>query len=88
MPSHKSALKRVKQTEKRTLRNKSIKTSLKTIMKEAEDALEGGENDKIRETFAVASPAIDKAASKGVMHKNTAARKKSRLAKKVNAALA
>jgi len=88
MPNHKSSLKRVRQTKKRTLRNNSIKSALKTMLKTVDVSISEGDNEKVQESFSKAMPAIDRAASKGVIHKRNAARKKSRLAKRVNQALA
>ncbi len=88
MPSHKSSIKRVRQTKVRTLRNKSIKSALRSVLKNLDLAIAENDAEKIQEAYKKAIPAIDKAQSKGVMHKNTASRKQSRLAKRVNAALA
>ena len=70
-------MKRARQAEKGHLRNKSVKSSVKTVVKKVETALASNSKEAIK--------AIDKAASKGVMHKNTASRNISRLTKKVNA---
>lgn len=86
MANIKSAVKRIKTTEKRTLRNKMIKTSIKTAIKKYETALENGNLDEAKSELSNASHVIDKAASKGVLHKNAAARKKSRLAISLNKA--
>lgn len=86
MANIKSAIKRIKVTEKRTLRNKMVKSSIKTAVKKYETAVEGGNLDDAKQLYASAAHAIDKAAAKGVIHKNAAARKKSRLAVKLNAA--
>ena len=69
----------------KTLRNKTINSSLKTDIKKANLALENDAEDKT-EAVRVAIRAIDKATAKGVLHKNTAARKKSALARKLHAA--
>lgn len=80
MPNIKSAIKRVKVTEKKTLRNKIIKTKVKNAIKRFHAAvLEGPESAK--EQYRLTVSQIDRAVSKGVLHKNNAARKKSRLAK-------
>ena len=81
MPNIKSAKKRVKVIETKTLRNKAIKSDLKTALKKAEAAT--GE-EKVAAVKA-AIKKVDMACSKGIMHKNKAARKKSQLAKSVNA---
>ena len=85
MATHKSAEKRSRQNEKKRLRNTSVKSSIKTRVKSVLNAVE--EKDKTASGTALASaiPAINKASSKGVLHKKTASRKISRLTKKVNA---
>jgi small subunit ribosomal protein S20 len=76
MPNTKSAKKRLRQNEKRRLRNRSQKSYLKTIAKKVKDA--AGKNEAV-ELLKQAYKAYDKAASKGIIHKNNAARHKSRL---------
>ncbi len=83
MANIKSAKKRVKVIKTKTLQNKSIKTSLKTVMKKAESALSTGA-DNTAEAIRLAMKKIDQAAAKGVVHKNKAANRKSALAKKLN----
>ena len=78
MANIKSAKKRVKVIERKTLRNKMIKSNLKTVLKKA-DAEQTSEN------IVLAIKKVDQACAKGIMHKNKAARKKSQLAKKLNA---
>lgn len=85
MPNIKSAKKRVKIIEKKTLKNSMIKSSYKTAIKNFEEALEAGKIDDAKSLFVTATKKIDQACSKGVIVKNTAARKKSTLAKKLNA---
>ncbi len=80
MPNIKSQIKRVKTNQKENLRNKAIKSSLKTSLKKADAALLT-EQDKVK-VVSTAFAAIDTAAKKGVIHKNTAARKKAAFAKK------
>lgn len=83
MPNIKSAKKRVKVIETKTLRNKAINSNLKTTLKKANAAIESGAADKdavVKNAIAT----IDKACSKGILHKNTAARKKSQLVKRAN----
>lgn len=83
MPNIKSAKKRVKVIATKTARNKAYNSSLKTAVKKADLAIsEGAENRQ--ELFRLAVKSIDRAVSKGILHKNTAARKKSALAKKIN----
>ncbi len=84
MANHKSALKRVRQNEKRRLANKAVKTRVKGTVKSVRQALEAKDAGKAAEALAVAVPIIDKAASKGVLHRKTASRKISRLAKQVH----
>ena len=86
MPNIKSAKKRVKIIEKKTLRNNMIKSAYKTSVKNFEAAIEAGKIEEAKTLFAEATKKIDQACSKGVIVKNTAARKKSNLAKKLNAA--
>ncbi len=85
MPNIKSAKKRVKVIEAKSAQNKIINTQLKTQIKKANIAIESGE-DKA-EAVRVAVKKIDQATAKGILHKNTAARKKSALVKKLNAAV-
>ena len=83
MPNIKSAEKRVDVSERNKLRNISIKTSVKNAVKKVYEATKE-KAEKIQETVNKAYSLIDKAVSKGVLHKNTAARKKSRLVGHVN----
>ena len=85
MPNIKSAIKRVSVIEKKTLRNNMIKSEYKTAIKRFEEALENKNKEEATKLFSVATRKIDQACSKGVIVKNTAARKKSNLAKKLNA---
>jgi small subunit ribosomal protein S20 len=80
----KSAKKRIKVIEKKTLRNKIIKSSTKTAMKKVLTAINAGQKEEAKAALVNAAKLIDKACTKGVYHKNNAARKKSRLAKLVN----
>ncbi|MDY0360009.1 MAG: 30S ribosomal protein S20 [Desulforegulaceae bacterium] len=80
MANHKSALKRVKQDEKRNLRNKAVKTKVKTITKKTIAAAQAKE-DTVKNFLSQATSIITKAAQKGSIHKNTASRKISRLTK-------
>ncbi len=88
MPNIKSAKKRVKIIEKKTLRNNMIKSGYKTAVKKFEEAVNAGKIDEAKVLFSEATRKIDQACSKGVLVKNTAARKKSNLSKKLNAAMA
>ena len=85
MPNIKSAKKRVKIIEKKTLRNNMIKSGYKSAVKKFEQAVESGNVEEAKTLFSQATRKIDQACSKGVIVKNTAARKKSNLAKKLNA---
>ncbi len=82
MPNIKSAKKRVKVAKVKTLRNKDAKSSLKTVIKKAELAVNENASNK-QEAVKLAIKKIDQAAAKGILHKNTAARKKSNLACKL-----
>ena len=84
MPNIKSAKKRVKVIAVKTERNKAQRSALKTEIKKANAAIEAGAEDR-QEAGRVAIKKIDQAAAKGLLHKNTAARRKSALAKKANA---
>ncbi|OPX38888.1 MAG: 30S ribosomal protein S20 [Deltaproteobacteria bacterium] len=84
MANHKSALKRARQSEIRRLRNKGYKTRVKNIVKEVQRAAEANAPEEAQAAFVKAVSTIQKTASKGVIHRNTAARKISRLARRVN----
>ena len=86
MANIKSAKKRIKVIAKKTLRNKMIKSGTKTAIKKVIAAVDSGAKDSASAAYRNAASAIDKATTKGVYHKNTASRKKSRLAKMVNKA--
>lgn len=88
MPNIKSAIKRAKKSEKRRMRNASIKSALRTYIKRAEQAIAAGDVNAATEAVRLAQKKLDKAVTKGVIHKNKAARKKSRLAQKLNAMIA
>jgi small subunit ribosomal protein S20 len=81
---HKSALKRARQNEDRRLRNKSVKTSVKNIVKEVRLAASETSKEAQLKKLDTAKSKIDKAAKKGVIHKKTASRKISRLSKLIN----
>ena len=87
MPNIKQQEKRMRQAEKRRVRNKSRKTEIKTYIKRFESALQRGDRDESEEYLGKAVRALDKAASDGVIHKNNAANRKSRLMAKYNQAL-
>jgi small subunit ribosomal protein S20 len=78
----KSQLKRIKTNEKARLRNKAVKTSLKTSIRKFREAADAGERETALEALSVASRQLDKAAGKGVIHVNQAANRKSAMAKR------
>ena len=80
----KSAKKRIEVIDKKTLRNKMIKSKVKTVIKKVEAAIAAGDKEAAQANLLVAISEIDKAASKGVYHKNNASRKVSRLTAAVN----
>jgi len=80
----KSAKKRIEVIDKKTLRNKMIKSKVKTVIKKVEAAIAAGDKEVAQANLLVAISEIDKAASKGVYHKNNASRKVSRLTAAVN----
>lgn len=84
MPNIKSAIKRVKTSEKAAQRNRVVKTRMRTSVKKFEVAAEAGEKENLKELYLNAVSNVDRAASKGVIHKNNSARKKSQLTKKYN----
>ncbi len=84
MANIKSAKKRILVNQTKADRNKAIKSGVKTAVKKVSAAIETGDKAAANEALLAATTAIDKAASKGVYHKNTASRKVSRLAKAVN----
>lgn len=85
MANIKSAKKRIKVTETKTAQNRMVKSALKTTIKKFETAVTANNVEEAKSLFVNASKALDMAAQKGVVHKNMAARKKSRLAAKLNA---
>ena len=84
MANIKSAKKRIEVIDKKTLRNKMIKSKAKTVIKKVEAAIAAGDKEAAQANLLVAISEIDKAASKGVYHKNNASRKVSRLTAAVN----
>ena len=84
MANHKSALKRARQNEIRRLRNKSVKTRVKSIVKDVRLSVDGSSKEDALKKLDMAKSNIDRAAQKGVINKKTASRKISRLAKLVN----
>ncbi len=86
MPQTKSAKKEVRASRKKQLRNKSMRSLTKTSVSKAEKLIFSGELESGSEAVGSAISALDKAASKGIIHPNNAARRKSRLVKKLNKA--
>ena len=84
MANIKSAKKRIEVIDKKTLRNKMIKSKVKTVIKKVEAAIAAGDKEAAQANLLVAISEINKAASKGVFHKNNASRKVSRLTAAVN----
>ena len=84
MANHKSAIKRARQNEIRRLRNKSVKTKTKNVIKDFRLSVSETSKEETLKKFDMAKSSIDRAAQKGVIHKKTASRKISRLSKLVN----
>lgn len=80
-----SAMKRTRQSVKLTLRNRSILSSVKTVIKKVEESVESGNRDDAGKALLQALKTLNSAASKGVIHRNTVSRQISRLTRKVNA---
>ncbi len=85
MANHKSALKRIRQTETRTERNRFYRTRLKNIVKAVRSAIDEGNKEEATAAFKIANQQIHRFVSKGLLKKETAARKVSRLHQAVNA---
>ncbi|MBO9567859.1 MULTISPECIES: 30S ribosomal protein S20 [Cellulomonas] len=84
MANIKSQIKRIRTNEKARLRNKAVKSELKTYVRRVREAVAGGDKEAAATALTVASRKLDKAVSKGVIHANQAANRKSALAKAVN----
>lgn len=85
MANTRSAAKRMRQNERRRLRNAAIRSRVKTVTRAVRAAIQEGALEQAREAFRRAVRILDKAATKGVLHPNAAARRKSRLARQLNA---
>lgn len=85
MPHHKSAEKRLRQTEKRTSINRARMSRVRTFVKKVETAIASGDKGAAQSALQLAQPELHRATTKGVLHKNTVARKLSRLAGRINA---
>lgn len=79
MANHKSAIKRIRQNEKRRLHNRNFRNRTRTLVKKARAAIESGDLDEARKATQLAVRDLDKLASRGVVHKRNASRRKSRL---------
>ena len=86
MANIKSQIKRVKTNEKRRMRNKSVRSSVRTAVRKFREAVEAGNTEETATLQRAASRALDKAAGKGVIHKNQAANRKSAIAKRIDSA--
>ncbi len=86
MANHFSALKRARQTETRTARNRANTSQLRTALRKLRQAIQSGDGAQASTQFSATVSVIDKAVKKGVIHKNTAGRYKSRLSKRLAAA--
>jgi small subunit ribosomal protein S20 len=83
MANNSSARKRIRQTEKRTVRNKARKSRVRSFLRKVEEAVASGDKAAAQEAFRAAQPEMQRAATKGVVHANTVARKLSRLSARV-----
>lgn len=85
MPNIKSSIRSVKTDAERRAKNAQVKSQVRTATRKTVEAVAAGQAEEAKAAFIKATSVIDKAANKGVLHKNTAARKKAKLAAKVNA---
>lgn len=85
MANIKSAIKRIRQNEKRRVRNAAVRSSMRTAVKGARESIAEGQAAPAQETVLRTIRLLDKAVTKGVIHRNVAARKKSRLTRQLNA---
>ena len=86
MPNTASAKKRLRQNDKRRVHNRAAKSVMRSQIRRVREAVQAGDNDKAQSEFKVAQKKIDQAASKNLIHRNAAARTKSRLSKLIKAA--
>jgi small subunit ribosomal protein S20 len=84
----KSAIKRIRQQEKRRVRNAAVRSTMRTAVRSTRAAIEAKQLDEARQTLARTIQLLDKAVTKGVLHRNAAARRKSRLTRQLNALVA
>jgi len=85
LPNIKSAKKRARQSEERRMHNKHIRSGMRTKVKAVVSAIEGGDKEAATTAYKLVVPALDASVSKGILHKNKAARHKSRLNARINA---
>jgi small subunit ribosomal protein S20 len=83
MANNASARKRIRQTEKRTVRNKARKSRVRSFLRKVEEAVKSGDKAAAQEAFRAAQPEMQRAVTKGVLHANTVARRLSRLSARV-----
>jgi small subunit ribosomal protein S20 len=83
MANNSSARKRIRQTEKRTVRNKARKSRVRSFLRKVEEAVKSGDKAAAQEAFRAAQPEMQRAVTKGVFHANTVARRLSRLSARV-----
>jgi len=86
MAHTRSAIKRIRQAERRRIRNQMVKSRVKTLIKRARSLIEAGDLEQARLSVGDAISALDRAAERGILHRNNAARRKSRLIKRYNTA--
>lgn len=84
MANHKSAVKRIRQTARRTAVNTARRSRVRTFIKKVDAAIEAGDKDAAQNALRAAQPELDRARAKGIFKKNTVARTLSRLSKKVS----
>ena len=85
MAHHKSAKKRIRQIERRTKVNSARRSRIRTFVKKVEEAIQSGDKDSAAEAFRAAQPELMRGVNKGVIHRNTVARRLSRLSRRINA---
>ena len=85
MAHHKSARKRIRQTQRRTVVNRARMSRVRTFLKKVEQSISAGDRDVAREALRLAQPELMRGVTKGIIHRNTAGRKISRLTARVNA---
>lgn len=86
MPNTKSAVKRLRQNEARRLRNRAVKSAIRTQLRKVHEAVSAGDVEKAEQEFRLAAKKLDRAGQQNVIHRNKASRTKSRLQKRIKAA--